>query len=147
MNPALFKNHRHSPRKCASGDEHMLSSATYVCHLGYCGAVGSFLEDRWVVVDILHSNDELGGGLQGTLCLTVCCCGNQPVFVLLLPVQGLGYVDVARLLVNHEHWPRPLTSQHVSSASLTSVHVSVKLMRRKREGKVEITRDWRVQKV
>lgn len=81
----------------------MLSSATYVRHLGYCGAVGSVLEDRWVVVDILHSNDELGGGLQGTLCLTVCCRGNQTVFVLLLPIQGLGYVDVARLLVNHEH--------------------------------------------
>lgn len=111
----------------------MLSISTYVCHLGDCRTVGSVLKDRWVVVDILHSNDELGGGLQGTLRLTVCCRGNQPVFVLLLPVQGLGNMDVACLLVNHENRPRPLAPQHVLSASITSVHVGVKLRSRERK--------------
>lgn len=77
--------------------------STDVGHLRHGGAVRAALEHRWVIVDVLHADDELGGWLQGSAGLSVCCRGDKAVLVLLLAVEGLGDVDIPRPAVNDEH--------------------------------------------
>lgn len=107
----------------------MIHFSTYVGHLRYSGAVGPVLEYRRVVVDVLHANDERGRGLQGTARLTVSRRGNKSILVLLLTVQRLGYMNVARAAVNHEDGAGPFPFQGVPGAAVTLVHTRVKLCR------------------
>ena len=82
---------------------------TNVGHLRHHGDIGLTGEDGRVVVDVLHSDDELGGGLQGSAGLSVSRRGDEAVLVLLLAVQRLGDVYVARVAVNHKtRSPPPL---------------------------------------
>lgn len=108
-------------------------SLTYICHLRHRGAVGAFIKERRVVIDVLNPNYELRRGLQGAVCLPVGGRGDETVLVLLLTVQRLGDVDVARLLVDHKDRSRPLASQDVLCASIIPVHVRVELDERGRE--------------
>lgn len=100
---------------------------TYVGHLGHRGHVRLVGEDWWVVVDVLHPDDELGGRFQGTARLPVSGGGHQAVLVLLLTVQGLGHVDVTCVAVDDEDGADAFALQRVLSASVASVHVCVQL--------------------
>ena len=40
---------------------------THIGHLGHCGMVGPEGKDGWVVVDVLHLDNELRWGLQGSV--------------------------------------------------------------------------------
>ncbi len=60
--------------------------STDVGHLRDGGAIRAALEQRWVVVDVLHTDDELGWRLQGSAGLSVCCRGDKAVLVLFLTV-------------------------------------------------------------
>lgn len=59
---------------------------TYVGHLWHHGNIRFIGEDRRVVIDVLHSDDELRGGLQGSASVTVRSCCDETVLVLLLTV-------------------------------------------------------------
>lgn len=101
--------------------------STYVGHLWNHGNVGFMGEDRWVVIDVLDSNDELRGGLQGSAALAVGSCCNETILVLLLSVQRLGDVDVSRVAVNNKHRSHTFSFQRVLCVSISSVHICVQL--------------------
>lgn len=100
---------------------------TYVGHLRHHGNIRFIGEDRWVVVDVLNSDDELRGRLQGSAGLTVCSSRDETILIFLLSVQRLGDMYVARLAVDHKHRAHSLSLQHVFSASVSFVHIRVQL--------------------
>lgn len=111
----------------------MLTDLTDVGHLGDPGHVQVLGEARLVVVDVVDLDDELGLALQHLVGEAVDGLGVEDVVGLLLPVQPLGGVDVAGLLVYLEQSPRPVSRQHILDAAVTPVRVRVKLQRQKQE--------------
>lgn len=101
--------------------------STYVGHLWYHGNIGFIGEDRRVVIDVLHSDDELRGGLQGSASLAVCSGCNETVLVLLLTVQRLGDMYVACVAVDNKHRAHSLSFQQILSAAVSLVHICVQL--------------------
>lgn len=81
----------------------------------------------WVVIDVLDLDDELGRRFQRLVGLPVhrLCC--QRVLGLLLAVQGLGGVNVARLVVDNEDSSGSFPRQDVLDVAVTRVHVRVEL--------------------
>lgn len=106
---------------------------TDVGHLGDPGHVQVLGEARLVVVDVVDLDDELRLALQHLVGEAVDGLGVEDVVGLLLPVQPLGGVDVAGLLVYLEQSPRPVPRQHVLDAAVAPVGVRVKLQRQKQE--------------
>jgi len=70
---------------------------------------------------------ELGVGLQLQVGPAVQHLGVERVHGLLLPVQPLGGVDVAGLLVDQEEAAGPVARQDVLHVAFAAVHVGVKL--------------------
>lgn len=86
------------------------------------------MQELWrVVVDVLDFDDELGRRFQRLVGLPVHCLGRQCVLGLLLAVQGLGGVDVARLVVDDEDGSGSFTGQDVLDVAVARVHVRVEL--------------------
>lgn len=86
------------------------------------------MQELWrVVVDVLDLDDELGRRFQRLVGLPVHRLGCQRVLGLLLAVQGLGGVDVARLVVDNEDGSGSFPRQDVLDVAVTRVHVRVKL--------------------
>lgn len=106
----------------------MLSErSTYVGHLRHHGNIRFIGEDRWVVIDVLHSDNELRRGLQSSAGLAVSGCCNETILVFLLSIQRLGNMYVPCVAVNNKHRANSLPLQQVFSFSISSVHISVQL--------------------
>lgn len=100
---------------------------TYVGHLRQHGNIRFIGEDGRVVIDVLHSDDELRGRLQGSASLTVCSRCDETVLVLLLTVQRLGDMYVTCVAINNKHRSHSLSLQHVLSVAVSFVHICVQL--------------------
>lgn len=100
---------------------------TNVGHLGHPGVVGPVQEFRRIVVDVLHLDDELGGRLQRFVGVPGHRLRRQRVLSLLLAVQRLGGVDVARVVIDDEDGSRALARQDVLDVAVARVHVGVEL--------------------
>lgn len=100
---------------------------TDVGHLRHAGEVRVPGEARFVVIDVVDLDDELGLALQRLVGLAVDGFGVEDVEGLLLPVQPLGGVDVPRIFINLKEGPGPLPGEDVLDAAVSPVWVRVKL--------------------
>ena len=100
---------------------------THIGHLGHTGHVEVLGEAGLVVVNVVDLDDELALALQRLVGEAVHRLGAQDVVGLLLAVQPLRGVDVARLLVDAEQGAGALTRQHVAGAAVAAVPVRVEL--------------------
>lgn len=110
-------------------------SLTNIGHLGHSGVVRPVQELGRVVVDVLDLDDELGWRFQRLVGIPVHRLGRQRVLGLLLAVQGLGGVDVARLVVDDEDGSGSFPGQNVLDVAVARVHVRVELSKQTEKDK------------
>lgn len=108
---------------------------TNIGHLRHPGVVRPVQELWWVVVDVLDLNDELGRRFQRLVGLPVHRLRRQRVLGLFLAVQGLGGVDVTRLVVDDEDGSGSFPGQDVLDVAVARVHVRVKLSKEMKKDK------------
>lgn len=63
---------------------------TNVRHLRHCGMVGPKGKHRWIVIDVLHFDDELRLRFQRLVRPSVNSLGMKYIVSLLLSVQAFG---------------------------------------------------------
>lgn len=113
-------------------------SLTNIGHLGHPGVVRPMQELWWVVVDVLDLDDKLGRRFQRLVGLPVHRLGGQRVLGLLLAVQGLGGVDVARLVVDDEDGSGSFPGQDVLDVAIARVDVRVELSKETEKDKESV---------
>lgn len=111
---------------------------TDVGHLGDAGKVDFLCELGGVVVDVVDFNVEFSVGLQLCVGVPVQHLCVEGVHGLLLPVQPLGGVNVARLLVDQEQGAGAVSGQDVPDIAISFVHVGVQLEETKKQRQLYI---------
>lgn len=109
-----------------------LPSLTNFGHFWDTGKV-DLLGKLWrVVIDVMNFNVELRVGLQLFIGVAIQHLSVQRVHGLLLPVQPLGGMNIAGLLVDQEQSAGSFSCQNVLHIALAFVHVGVQLKERHR---------------
>ena len=99
------------------------TSLTHFGHLRHGSQERVSFELGLVVVDVVNLDGEVGPVFQGLAGPPVHSLGAQNVVGLLLTVQALLGVDVARCLVDLEHHAGSIANKHIFYTAISSVSI------------------------